>query len=107
MERSVTSVCLPFFTLIGLDGLKGTGRGPVIDVRVNALSDPSTDSITFFNFEIERLTLLICRDGQREIPCCLQMRFIVVGHTVKKQKKKNNIQTYKLTKYAEIHNLNT
>lgn len=82
-----------FFILIGLDGLKGTGRGPVIDVRVNALSDPSTDSITFFNFEIERLNFLICRDGQREIPCCLQMRFIVVGHTAKKKEKKqiNNI----------------
>jgi hypothetical protein len=53
-------------------------------VRLNAPPGPSTDSITFFNLEIDRLTLLICCDSQREIPCCLQMRFIVVGHTVKK-----------------------
>jgi hypothetical protein len=62
------------------------GRGPVIDVRLNAASEPWTDSITCFNFERDRLTLLIFRDGQREIPCCLQMRFMVVGHTVKQEK---------------------
>jgi hypothetical protein len=28
---------------------------------------------------------LILRDGHREIPCCLQIRFIVVGQTVKQE----------------------
>jgi hypothetical protein len=56
-----------------------TGR----ELVENAPSVPWTDSITRLSLDRERLTFLILRDGQRDIPCCLQMRFIVVGQTVK------------------------
>lgn len=66
--------------------LTATGRGLVVrEVNPNVPLVPWTDSITRFNLVSERLTLLILRDGHLEIPCCLQIRFIVVGQTVKQE----------------------
>ncbi|WVY96821.1 hypothetical protein V8G54_028972 [Vigna mungo] len=74
---------------LNLFGVDGSGREPTAmgsglvlrEFKPNAPSAPWTDSITRFSLDRERLTLLIFRDGQRDIPCCLQMRFIVVGQT--------------------------
>lgn len=46
-----------------------------------------TDSMTRFILSRERFTLLILRNGHLGMPCCLQMRFIVVGHTAKQEDK--------------------
>lgn len=75
---------------LNLFGVEGSGKEPTAmgsglllrEFKPNAPSAPWTDSITRLSFDRERLTLLIFLDGQRDIPCCLQMRFIVVGQTV-------------------------
>ena len=55
------------------------------EFKPNAPSAPWTDSITHLSLDREWLTFFIFRDGQRDIPCCLQMRFIVVGQTVQQE----------------------
>ena len=73
------------FGAVGQD-VESTPRGSGVVAKegmVNVPSAPCTDSITRFSLVSERLTLLILREGHLEIPCCLHIRFIVVGQTAK------------------------
>lgn len=46
-----------------------------------ACDEPCTDSKTRLILSRERFALASLRNGHLEMPCCLQMRFIVVGQT--------------------------
>ncbi|VFR00952.1 unnamed protein product [Cuscuta campestris] len=80
---------LLYLTSVGGDEISpspiGVKFGAIAVLNVNAPLAPCTDSITRLSFDSERLTLFILRDGQRDIPCCLQMLIIVVGQTVNRK----------------------
>ena len=65
-----------------LSGREAAGtREPVAGSYCKDLSTPWTELMTVWIFFNDRLTLFIFRDGHREIPCCLHIRFKVVGQT--------------------------
>jgi hypothetical protein len=53
---------------------------------VAGFGEQSTDSMAArLILPRARFTLLIFRNGHLDMPCCLQMRFIVVGHTAERR----------------------
>jgi hypothetical protein len=51
-----------------------------------ACDEPCTDSKTRLILSRERFALASLRNGHLEMPCCLQMRFIVVGQTAQEER---------------------
>ena len=56
-------------------------NSPVAESNLSPPSIPWTESSTVCIFLNDLFTLLILRDGHLMIPCCLHIRFNVVGQT--------------------------